>query len=187
MIELNNEPTLHENDNDAEAASPAGVMFITILLLIGGLLLTSAMFIHYGFKGTGENGESISGLTRVLEMAKSNLASDRAEQELSATTPKALPADSPADTPDTAAKPSGFNLKNLFSKNGNGSIRWPRLKLAGFGLPADGEVGFAIINGKHIIEGSTINGGVTLVEILSYGVLVEYKGETKTLIVEIAD
>lgn len=185
MIKLNTEPTSQDTDTDAPSTS-AGVMFTTILLLIGGLLLTSAMFIHYGFGGTDENGESISGLTRAWERAKSTPASPPVNSESNETVAAAPhPANAPATTtqPDAVVKSSGFSLKDIFSKNSNGSVRWPRLKLAGFGRPSDGEIGFAIINGKHVVEGSTIS-GVTLVEILEHGAVVEYKGETKTLIVE---
>lgn len=187
MIELNNEPTLREDDNDAEATASRGVMFTTILLLIGGLLLTSVMLIHYGLKGTDENGETISGLTRFAAMIKSAPAKDSMDPATQAPSPQALSSAAPINTQNTGVTSSSrFSFKNLFSKNGSGSVRWPRLKLAGFGLPSDGEVGFAIINGKHVIEGSTINGAM-LKEILAHGVVVEYKGETKTLIVEMTD
>jgi hypothetical protein len=186
VTKLDTKPVLREKDNDTEPTSSAGVMFTSLLLLIGGLLLTSAMLIHYGFKGTGENGESISGLTRVLEMAKSKPVENRAVEETHVSAPSPPPEVAPAATLDAAAKPSGFNFKDLFSKKRNGSVRWPRLKLSGFGLPAEGEVGFAIINGKHVVEGSTVN-GATVQEILAHGVRLEYKGETKTLIVEVAN
>lgn len=175
MIEPNKEP---DHDIDVPTAS-TGLMFTTFLLLISGLLLTSAMFLHYGLAETGETGETLSGLTRTWTMAKrtpSNAQSVPSEIPVahtpSATTQK-----------DAAAQSSGFSLKNLFSKNSTSPAHWPRLKLAGFGRPSEGEIGFAIINGKHIAEGGTIS-GVTLVEILGHGVVVEYKGETKTLIVE---
>lgn len=175
-MELKNEPAIRENDSDAETTASTGVIFTTILLLIGGLLLTSAMLFYYGLKGAGENAESISGLTQIWELATSKPTQAQTKPEID-TLPVAT------TTPDAEAKPAGISFKNIFSKEGTGSVRWPRLKLAGFGLPSDGEVGFAIINGKQIIEGNTI-GDVTLVEILDHGVIVEYKGETKTLIVE---
>lgn len=182
MTELNNEPAILENDSDTESTVSAGVMFTTILLLIGGLTLSSAMLIHYGFKGTAENGESISGLTRAWEMAKNKPSENKTGEEASLPIPQTPPADSPATTQASEEKPTGFNLKDLFSKEGR-PIRWPRLKLSGFGLPSDGEVGFAIINGKHVVEGGMI-GDVMLLEILGHGVEVGYKGETKILIVE---
>ncbi len=180
MIELNKEPDIREND--AEATSSPGVMLTTILLLIGGLLLTSSMLIHYGMGTTDENGESTSGLTHLLEMAKGKPTGSPMDSEANGSA--TLPPASPAKAQDAVDKSSGFSLRNLFA--GGGNVRWPRLKLTGFGQPSRGKVGFAIINGKHTIEGGTIK-GVTLVKILDQGVQVEYKGETKTLIIEMTE
>ena len=47
----------------------------------------------------------------------------------------------------------------------------------------DAEGGFAIINGKRVLVGTSI-GDVKLVEILNHGALVEYKGEQKMLTVD---
>lgn len=184
MTELNNEPAFHENDNEAHPPAAPRVMFITILLMISGLLLTSVMLIHYGLKSTDENGQPISGLSNIKTMLKSKPAPPQSDPKPRASVPAPQPVEPPENTEKTtSSKPEGFNIKNLFSMAGNGNVRWPRLRLTGFGLPATGEAGFAIINGKHIAEGSTIN-GVVLVEILAEGVVVQYKGETKKLIVE---
>ncbi len=185
MIEPNDNSTLHTRDNDVDAKASPGVMFTTILLLIGGLLLTSIMLIHYGLKGTDENGEPISGLTRFVEITKSESVKKTANPATDAPSSPSFTTEAPVHTPPTAVKSSKFSFKNLFSKEGD-SVRWPRLELNGFGLPSKGEVGFAIINGQHVIEGSTIK-GVVLKEILAHGVVVEYKNETKTLIVEMTD
>jgi len=186
VIEPNDEPTLHTNDNDVDAKASPGVMFTTILLLIGGLLLTSAMLIHYGLKGTDENGESISGLTRFVKMTQGGSAKNTANPETQIPTSPSFSTEPPTNTPPIPVKSSGFSFKSLFSKESSDSVRWPRLELNGFGLPSRGEVGFAILNGQHVVEGSTIK-GVVLKEILAHGVVVEYKGETKTLIVEMTD
>lgn len=186
MIEPNDEPTLHTRDNDVDAKASPGVMFTTILLLIGGLLLTSVMLIHYGLKGTDENGEPISGLTRFVEITKSRSAKKPANTETKNPSSPSFTTETSPSTSPAVAKSSKFSFKNLFSKEGGDSVRWPRLELNGFGLPSKGEVGFAIINGQHVVEGSTIK-GVVLKEILAHGVVVEYKGETKTLIVEMTD
>lgn len=186
MTEPTDEPTLREKDPDAKTPTSTGVMFTTILLLIGGLLLSSIMLLHYGQKNTDENGKPISGLTRFVGMTKISSEKKPLDPKTQPPSPQSLSAVPSTNTQDTVVKSSGFNLKNLFSRNSSSSVRWPRLKLVGFGLPSDGELGFAIINGKHVIEGSTIN-GVTLKDILAHGVLVEYKGETKTLIVEMTD
>lgn len=186
MTELNNEPAIHENDNEDLSPAKPGVMFITILLLISGLLLTSAMLIHYGFTGTNESGESISGLTHVIELLTSKSVPKQTESETSVANQDIRQGEVHANEQETGSAPAGFSIKDLFSKTGGGTVHWPRLKLDGFGLPAEGEEGFAIINGKHVGKGGTIN-DVLLVEIFAQGVVVEYKGETKTLIVKMTD
>ncbi len=174
MTELSNEPTLHEDDPGTERKPAPGVMLISILLLIVGFLLASAMLLHYGMEGNGETGNPIPGLAQTLEKAKSMVAATKTDPETPA----------PAKVPEVAAKPKESGIKGLFpAKSGN--VRWPRLELAGFGIPAAGETGFAIINGKHVVVGGEIK-GATLVEILGHGVLLEYKGETKTLSIELA-
>lgn len=186
MTELNNEPAIHENDNEELSPKKPRVMFITILLLISGLLLTSTMLIHYGLAGTDKNGEPISGLTHVMAILKSNPAPKQTDSKALDPKQEIHQAEPSTHAQKTTSTPAGFSFKDLFSRSGNGNVHWPRLKLAGFGLPAEGEEGFAIINGKHVAEGSTIN-DVVLVEILKQGVVVEYKGETKILIVEMLD
>ena len=185
MIESNDE-TMPEELN-TETPVSQGVMFTTMLLLICGLLLTSAMLLHYGLKQTDDEGKTISGLTLALEMMRSRASSDLIP---GSPTTSAAETESPsapvAGKIDATDEKTGFNLKGLFSKSNDGSVRWPRLKLTGFGLPSQGQVGFALINGKHVVEGGSIN-NVKLVEILEHGVVVEYKGETKTLIVELTD
>lgn len=165
MTDLNHEPSIEEAANADETRTPAGVMLVTMVLLISGLLLTSAMLLHYGLKKTGGPEASGQGLAQLLSQLKTREAKDPAAAE-------------------AAEKSTGFSLKNLFSRSGDKQTRWPRLKLSGFGLPSEGERGFAIINGKHVIEGSTIS-GARLTEIQEHGVVLEYKGETRTLIVEI--
>lgn len=186
MTELNKESTIPENDNESLSPAKPGIMFITILLLISGLLLASTMLIHYGLAGTDENGEPISGLTHVIAMLKSKPAPKQTDSGALAPKQEIRSAESSTNTQETGSAPAGFSLKGLFSKNGSGTVHWPRLKLDGFGLPAKGEEGFAIINGKHVGKGGTIN-DVVLIEILAQGVVVEYKGETKTLIVEMTN
>ena len=171
MTEMRNTPPMPENDNIATEPSSPWVMIISMLLLISLLVLSSAMLVHYAMDGKeGTIKESVFEFAKLMEKGTESTA--RTEQ-----------AEGEALAPATS-NPSDSVIKKFFSGRGNGTVRWPRLKLSGFGIPSDGEVGFAIINGKHVVAGSTVN-GATLVEILVHGVLVEYKGETKTLIVEI--
>ncbi len=170
MTELSNEPSIHENDTETERSPSTGVMLVSILLLIAGFLLASAMLIHYGTKGKAENGYPMPGLSQTLERAKGRIASAKTDAETPA----------PDKPQATATKPKKTGTKGFF----HGGVRWPRLKLTGFGIPADGEIGFAIINGKYVVDGEKAN-GVTVVEIFEHGVRVEYKGETKTLSVDL--
>jgi hypothetical protein len=75
-----------------------------------------------------------------------------------------------------------MSVKRFFPRD-NAEVRWPKLKLTGFGRSADGEGGFGIINEKHVLKGQEIS-GVKLVEIRAHGVVLEYKGERKTLAVD---
>jgi len=178
VTETSTPPPAPENDNITPASSSSPwVMVISMLLLISGLILSSAMLMHYAMDGKeGTAMESTFDFARLMEKGKGFPAKAQATREQTAI----------ENEPPTAtdSKPVDSFFKKFFSGRGNGTVRWPKLKLAGFGTPSGGEVGFAIINGKHIVVGGTVN-GATLVKILEYGVLLEYKGETKTIIVEV--
>ena len=173
MTELSNDPSIQEDDAGAERTPSTGVMLVSILLLIAGFLLASAMLIHYGPGGKTGNGCPMPGFAQTLEKAKGRVA----PAETDAGTP------TPDNPPTAVSKPKDGETKGFFRRSR--SVRWPRLKLTGFGIPADGEIGFAIINGKHVVEGGEAN-GATVVEILEHGVRVEYKGETKTLAIDLS-
>lgn len=172
MTEISNPPPVPENDNiPPEPASP-WVMLISMLLLISGLILSSAMLVHYAMNGKDSaDKESFFDFAKLMEAGK----------EFST---KVQIREKPTTEENESVAPIDSAVKKFLSGGENGSVRWPKLKLSGFGIPSNGKVGFAIINGKHVIVGSTVS-GATLVEILDHGVRVEYKGETKTLIVEI--
>jgi hypothetical protein len=164
-------------DNEAvPRTSCSRATLVSMLLMISLLILSSAMLVHYAVDGKdGATKPSLFNLGQLMEKGR----------ELSAKTQFAKPLDSPVSdpSPTTTPKSSTSVVKKLFPGGGQGTVRWPKLKLSGFGLPSKGEVGFAIINKKHVIEGGTID-GAKLVEILEHGVVVEYKGERKTLIIE---
>jgi len=152
-------------------------MLVSMLLLISGLILSSAMLMHYaqGSKKSADK-ESTFDFARLTEKGKELFAKVPAAKE------QEKAGNKPPPTEDAKSRDSA--IKNFFSGREGGTVRWPKLKLTGFGIPSGGEVGFAIINRKHVVVGGTIS-GARLVKILEYGVLVEYKGETKTIIVEI--
>lgn len=62
-------------------------------------------------------------------------------------------------------------------------VRWPKLKVTGFGRSTDGKGGFAIINGEHVFLNQQIS-KATLVEVREHDVVVELEGEQKTLTVD---
>ena len=176
MTEMSKTPPIPENDNIAQEPSSPWVMLISMLLLISLLVLSSAMLVHYAMDGKeGTIKESVFKFAKLMEKgAEPSARPEQIEEQKKTENGKVA---------SVASKPSDSAIKRFFSVRGNGTVRWPKLKLSGFGIPSNGEVGFAIINGKHVVAGSTVN-GATLVKILEHGVLVEYKGETKTLIVE---
>lgn len=178
MTETSTPPPAPENDNITPASSPSPwVMVVSMLLLISGLILSSAMLMHYAMDGQeGTDKESTFDFAKLMGKGKEFSAKAQTAEKQAATE------NEPPAAMDSKSGDSVF--KKFFSRGGGGTVRWPKLKLTGFGIPSGGEVGFAIINGKQVVVGGTVN-GATLVKILEYGVLLEYKGETKTIIVEV--
>jgi hypothetical protein len=147
-------------------------MLTTLLLLIGGLLLSSAMLIHYGLQsrsGTEGSGFSLAGL---MEQGRDFAAKTKLQ-----------PLEEPVTNSVTEAVPEDLGIKKFFPAS-NGNVKWPKLKLTGCGRGVDADGGFAIINEKQILVGNQI-GDVTLVEIRTHGVVVELDGEQKTLTVDL--
>jgi hypothetical protein len=175
VTELSNEPAITEKEHEhPEKTSPA-TMLISMILLIAGLLLASAMLIQQAQERSGSSRTTRSGFSAFIQkgkslssQAKAN-AADKNEVRASA-----------EEANISTTSPSRF--KQFFQKT-NHSVRWPKLKLTGFGTSSDGESGFAIINEKHIIVGQQIS-KATLIEIGVQSVVVEYKGEQKTLTVD---
>ena len=170
MTELSNTPPAPENDPAVSKASSPWIMLISMLLLIAVLILSSVMLVHYALGGTeGEAGKPSFSFAGLIEKGKalSVQPEPKAEQQEPESPPVAI---------DT--KPSEQGMKRFFS----GDVRWPRLKLSGFGKGSGGKSDFAIINGEKVLVNTPIN-GVMLVEVLEQGVMVEYKGERKTLTV----
>ena len=173
MTELSNTPPSPENDPATSKASSPWVMLISMLLLIAVLILSSVMLVHYAMGGKeGETGKSTFSFANLIEKGKalSTQSEPGAEQQ----------PENQSETTDF--KPAEPGMKRFFS--GEGSVRWPRLKLTGFGKGSGGQSGFAIINGEQVLVNTPINGAM-LVEILDQGVVMEYKGEQKTLTVKL--
>lgn len=147
-------------------------MLISMLLLIAVLILSSVMLMHYALGGKeGEGGKPSFSFANLIEKGKalSVQPEPTAEQQEPESQPMA-----------TDTKSSEQGVKRFFS----GNIRWPRLKLSGFGKGSGNQSDFAIINGEQVLVNTPIN-GVMLVKILDQGVVMEYKGEQKTLTVKL--
>ena len=145
MSEENNDSALHENKQVPERGAAPGTMLVSILLLIAGLLLTSALLID---RTLARNG---GGLAPSLAKAKKSFSVEKSSP--------AATAPSPAPQAETS-KPGekGWFGFSLGKKKKESKVRWPRLKLSGLGKPASGETGFAIINGEQVDEGAEIDG-----------------------------
>lgn len=167
-------PPISGNEGEAAERSSPWIMLTTMLLLICVLILSSVTLLHYAVGMQSDSGgsgisffdfETLIGQVREwsaqVEINRSRPASDQAGQE--------------AD---------GSAVKRFFSgSSDDGSIRWPKLKLTGFGKSADAEGAFAIINGKHVLVNTYID-EVKLVEVRTHGAVVEYRGERKYLTVQ---
>lgn len=169
MLEPSNssEPAL-QDAVETGVTSP-WVMAVTMLLLICGFALTATLLLRHA----PDNAETASAfsITRFL-----NAATNAAAPAAAAT----------ADNPDDTVAPHGTLIGRLFGEPDTETVRWPRLKLTGFGRSADSGNAFAIINGRNVVVDSCI-GDVRLVEIRQQGVVVEYQGEQRLLTVEQPD
>lgn len=151
---------------DKERPTKPAVMLITMVLLISALLLTGAMLLYYsgakkqGLADSHNTNESTSGIAAFFKSMTSNATTSAESDEASS---------------------GSFSLFG----NGEGNVRWPKLKLTGYGTRPDGSGGFAIINGHQYQVGQMVNGKVTIIEVREHDVLVEYAGETNSLIVDV--
>ena len=173
MTELSNDPPIPETDQEAPEQNSPWIMLTSMLLLIAGLILTSAMLIHYAPEhSSGEQDGPRSEWSQLLEKGKTLADQAQAKKIENKTSTASVEKTKPGKTEATG-------IKRFFTRD-NSDIRWPKLKLTGFGKSADGEGGFGIINEKHILKGQEIS-GAKLVEIRAHGVVLEYKGERKVL------
>ncbi|MEE9367672.1 MAG: general secretion pathway protein GspB [Pontiella sp.] len=177
MSDLSNAPPIPEESVIIEESASPWTMVVTMLLLISGFLLASTMMLHYSSPKIGEQGEITEvpfNISALIAKGKSYAANLKKPEKAAAVEPEKI------------AKSEKSTVSKLFG-NRSDTVRWPKLKLAGFGSATEGDGGFAIINGKQIQPGQLIDGKVQLKLIRSHDVVVEYMGETKTLIVDVQD
>ena len=157
---------------EPEKNSHPGVMLVTMLLLTAALGLTGTMMLDYaksrGAFARTDDGTSETEISPAASLLKSfeKSTAQEAEQETA-----------------VEETDNGSPISDLFG-NRDGTVRWPKLELTGFGVSPNGNDSFAIINEHLYHPGQKINGKVMLVEIQSHAVKVEYQGETRMLTVD---
>lgn len=166
MSDTPNDSTATPVENENKKQSP-WVMLTSLLLLIVGLLLTSFMLLYYAWQRTDHAGFDSIDLTRILHH----------------NTPKTAAHETPASEPTTAAvdlPAAGNHVNANLPASGNEKVKWPKIKLSGFGTSSDGSGGFAIINGEQVLQGGSV-GKITLLEVHAHAVILEYMGEQKSM------
>ena len=176
MTELNNDPSPPANGKEQLEKTSPWIMLTSMSLLIFGLLLASVMLINRAQDKRGNTSTALFDLSGFINKGKT--LSGQVKAKVAEKNEEQATADEPKVKTE-----SKTGLTRFFSGMRNGAVRWPKLKLTGFGKSSDGESGFAIINEKHIIVGQKIS-KVTLVEIGAHSVVVEYKDDRKILTVD---
>ena len=176
LSDLSNEtPIPEESAPIEETTTSPWTMLITMLLLISGFLLAGTMLFHYSAPKIGADGET--------KKVPFDLATLKAKGKSFVEKVK-LPEKSVVEEPAIAAGSEESAVSKLFGSRSD-NVRWPKLKLTGFGSATTGDGDFAIINGKQVHLGQLIDDKVRLQLIRSHDVVVEYMGETKTLTVDV--
>ncbi|VGO14948.1 hypothetical protein PDESU_03528 [Pontiella desulfatans] len=189
MSELSNEPPLVEDQVEFEETPSHGIMLTTLLLLIAGLLMCSAMLFHYGFKAKSPDGEPSKFNLAAIKQKMHALSAQQEKPEPTTpstpTPPKTQPPPPNVPPVEAAQAPKPDSGINKFFAKRDDKLRWPKLKLTSFGSSTLPGGDFAIINGDQVHPGQLIEDKVTLVEVRDQDVVVEYMGETRTLTVDL--
>lgn len=173
MSELsNNDPISDEAFTDEQQKHSSLTMLFTMLLMIAGFFFASILLIHQTLLARSPEGKPIFELSALAEKGKA-LATHPPTGEIPV-------------TKSENARPSPLeSIRNMvINQTSSGKVRWPRLKMTGFGQSADGTEKFAIIN-NDLVHLGEYAGKVKLVEVRAHDVVVEYKGERKNLTVEL--
>lgn len=166
--------TAHDTLETKKTSSPWTMLF-TMLLLIAGFCMASAMLAYQIIEQKKQDAEPNLSLSALTEKGKS----------LWSRLP-ALP-DTKKEGTVLEKEPTPIDsLKNIVAGSGGDNVRWPRLKLTGYGKSIRGTEDFAIINGDKVHPGEYV-GKVKLVEVRDHDVVVEYMGERKLLTVVLQD
>jgi hypothetical protein len=170
---MSNTPALTKEGPEGTANQKACApwsMLITLVLLILGFLLTSALLIAQTLDVHSPAGRPIFEPAALLAKGKAL-----------ATRPTLRPTTTESE-PTTRTSFSKLDdlKKRVLSQTPATKVRWPRLTITGSGNTADGTKGYAIINGQLIHIGERID-QVMLIEVHENDVVVEYNGERKIL------
>ena len=190
MSNLNSDEPISKPSSNIGETTSSRSMLVTILLLIAGFAMTGTMMIHYTQtnspalaeeseipQSNGHAGQNAFDLTSWITTFKDHVESEKAPNPNETISIEAQPNGNPEKT-ETGG------ISKLFVGE---RVRWPKLKLTGFGTSRDGLGGFAIINGEQVHPGQLIDEKVEVVEIRAQDVVVRYMGETKTLTVDVND
>ncbi|MEI6891703.1 MAG: hypothetical protein V5783_05975 [Pontiella sp.] len=146
-----------------------------MILLIGGLFLSSIMMLHYTTSKMNPQAGGFTFENKLYGAPSLHAAADLLKKMI----PESQnPAQTVANPATDSGPPSG--MIQQFLKDRKAKVHWPKLKLTGFGILSDGNNGFAMINGKQYQVGQYID-DVLLLAVRTDDVLVELSGETKVL------
>jgi hypothetical protein len=163
-------PSISENDATVRKRPSPWVMLITMLLIISGLIVSSALLLDYAADLYAQDEHADASpfdLDGLIEQGRKWSKQEKHENLPDASAPQEK------EEHDSA-------VKRFFSGTDNETVRWPKLKLTGFGTSSDAEGAFAIINGRQVLVNTSID-EVKLIEVHTHGAVVEYKGERKIL------
>ena len=159
---------------DEEEDRSSGMMLFTMLILTAGLSFSSILMMNQSLKVQSAEGTPIFVLADVIEESKS-LANRPILKEME------------GGSGSTALSSPIADIKQIvISQTSSDKVKWPKLRMTGFGISSDGSESFAIINGDLVHPGE-LAGKVQLLEVRAHDVVVEYKGERKLLTVGLED
>jgi hypothetical protein len=165
----------HEAMDGQELHAP-WTMLVTMCLLIAGFLFAGMLLVQQILAARSVEGTPIFSLPALVEKGRSLT-----------TRPPVTEVSPEKDSGDAASSSPFEGLKQIVaSRSSSDEIKWPRLKVTGFGKSADGSEKFAIINGDLVHPGEYAD-KVKLVEVRAHDVVVEYRGERRNLTMDLED
>jgi hypothetical protein len=159
---------------DEEETRSSGVMLFTMLMLTVGFSFSSILMMNQSLNVRSTEGTPVFVLSDIVEKSKS--LADK---------PILKKADAGAASA-ALSSPIADIKQMVMSKTSSNKLKWPKLRMTGFGISSDRTESFAIINGDLVHPGEFAD-KVQLVEVRTHDVVVEYNGERKLLTVGLED